>query len=153
LLRAHLNRAVLLGQKKDWVGSNAEFEDVLLLDPEKVEIYGELAANDMLAEDYVKAAETLERGRAAGFQSASHYYSLGARLCKNKDYEAGAAAFGTALEIDPALARAERSLAACLEGQGQTADAIKHLERYLELAPEAPDAKNVAQKIEYLKKS
>ena len=62
-------------------------------------------------------------------------------------------AFRTALEIDPALARAERSLAACLEGQGRTTEAIRHLERYLELAPDASDAENVAQKIEHLKKS
>ena len=56
-------------------------------------------------------------------------------------------AFTHTLEVDSRLARAERSLAAALEKLGRDHEARAHLERYLELAPDAPDAASVAERI------
>ncbi len=51
------------------------------------------------------------------------------------------------LVIEPTHARAERSLAATLEKLGEEEEALEHWARYLELAPQAADADEVAQKL------
>ena len=53
----------------------------------------------------------------------------------------------TALEIEPTLASAERSLAAALEKLGRDDEAVEHLRRYLELAPDAWDAETVRKQL------
>ncbi len=93
------------------------------------------------------AGETLAAGLEAGFRSAQHHYSLGARLFRDKEYEPAVAAFTHALAIEPELANAERSLAASLEQLGRDEEAIAHLERYLELAPTARDAEAIREQL------
>ena len=89
----------------------------------------------------------LERGAAAGFHSARHYYSVGARLFKESRYADARAAFLQVLEIEPTHARAVRSLAASCEELGQDEQALEQWARYLELAPGATDAEEVSQKL------
>ena len=76
-----------------------------------------------------------------------HYHSLGARYYKDEDYEAAIQVFRRALDIDPKLASAERSLAAALDQLGRRDEATAHLRRYLELAPDAPDAPRVRDRL------
>jgi tetratricopeptide (TPR) repeat protein len=144
---AHLNRSMLLQQAKRWGDAAAELEGALTAQPERTEVYGDLAMLYTQAGETAAAVEALERGRAAGFDSAQHYYSLGARLYNSKQYEASVTMLTEALRVDPALAEAERSLAAALERLGRDNEAVAHLRRYLELRPEAPDAAAVAERI------
>jgi tetratricopeptide (TPR) repeat protein len=144
---ALLNRSMLFQKEREWSEAANELEQLLALDPSRNEAFGDVASLHIQAGDLAAAAEALERGAAAGFQSAQHYYSLGARWYKAERYENSVAALTRALEIDPNLARAERSLAAALERLDRHEEAVRHLQRYLELAPGAPDADKVAEQI------
>ena len=144
---ALLNRSMLLEQQKDWIGSAAELEAVLELEPDRVEAHGDVASLYLRAGELDSAASRLAQGLECGFQSANHHYVLGARYYENKAYEAAVQALLQALEIDPGLAEAERSLAGALDQVGRGAEALEHLRRYLELEPEAPDAQRVRDRI------
>jgi tetratricopeptide (TPR) repeat protein len=144
---AHLNRSVLLEEERRWIEAAAELEAVLTIQPQRGEIYGDLAALYIQAGVTEKAVSTLERGAREGFNSGLHYYSLGARLYKDGRYEDAVAMLGKAVEIDPMLAEAERSLAASLEKLGRDEEAREHLRRYLEINPNAPDAEAISRKL------
>jgi len=144
----HLNRSLLFQQDGKWDDAVSELERVLELEPERVQIFGDLASLQLQAGKADAAAETLERARAAGFESSPHQYSLGARLYRDGRYEPAVEAFRKALEIEPTMASAERSLAAALEKLGRDDEAIQHLRRYLELVPDAWDADTVRKQLE-----
>jgi tetratricopeptide (TPR) repeat protein len=144
---AHLNRSLLLQKERKWIEAAAELEAVLTIQPQRGEIYGDLAALYLQAGVTEKAVSTLERGSGEGFNSGPHYYSLGARLYRDERYEDAVAMLEKALEIDPMLAEAERSLAAALEKMGRNEEAEEHLRRYLEINPNAPDAEAISRKI------
>jgi tetratricopeptide (TPR) repeat protein len=142
---AHLNRYVLRDQEKDWSGAVDELEAVLALDPTRVEIYGEIASIHLKAGQLDDASARLEAGMNAGFRSARHMYSLGARYLKEKAFAPAAEAFGTALEIDPSFADAERNLAVALDQLGRGDEAVQHFRRYLDLRPDAPDSQQITE--------
>jgi tetratricopeptide (TPR) repeat protein len=144
---AHLNRSLLLEKERRWIEAAAELEAVLVIQPSRGEIYGDLAALYLQAGRTEKAVSTLERGAGEGFSSSAHYYSLGARLYSDSRYEDAIAMFEKALEIDPMLAQAERSLAAALEKMGRDEEAKEHLRRYLEMSPNAPDAEALSDRV------
>jgi len=147
LVLARLNRSMILQGDRKWTEAAAELEAVLALQPDKLEIWGDLAALYLQAGELDSAAATLESGSSAGFESAQHYYSLGARLYRKKRYDDAARAFVAALDIDDSLAAAEKSLGATLEQLGREKEAAKHLERYLELEPDASDRDKIAERI------
>ena len=66
------------------------------------------------------------------------------------DYSVGA--FAQALELNPNAAAIEKSLGGTMEKLGRNADAAAHFQRYLELAPDAPDAKEMKKHIASLEK-
>lgn len=144
---AHLNRSLLFQQERKWMYAVAELEAVLEIQPSRTEIYGDLISLYIQSGKIDKAMEAMERGAGAGFASSSHYYSLGARLYRDERYEDAIEMLTRAVELDPSLALAERSLAAALEKLGRGAEADDHLRRYLELNPEAPDAAAVTEKL------
>ena len=144
---ARLNRSVLLEQQKDWIGSAAELQAVLELEPGRIEAHGDVAALYLRAGELDAAASSLEQGRERGFRSADHQYILGARYYEKQAYEAAIKALSQAVEIDPGLADAERSLAGALDQVGREPEALEHLKRYLELEPQAPDAQRVKDRI------
>ena len=148
-----LNRSLLLQQERRWGLAAEELEAVLGLQPERSNVYGDLASLYIQAGNAEAAVDALERGEAAGFSSAEHYYSLGARLYKSEMFEQAAIMLAEALRIDPGLAPAERSLAASLERLGREGEALEHLRRYLELHPDAPDAAVVAEKLRAAEKA
>lgn len=144
---AHLNRSMLLQQAKRWRDAATELEAVIQLDPSRKEAYGDLATLYIQAGDTEAGVDALQRGKSAGFSSATHYYSLGARLYNSKMYEDAVTMLGEALAVDPAMAEAERSLAAALGHLGREDEAVEHLRRYLDLRPDAPDADVVSERI------
>lgn len=150
---SRLNRSLLLQQERRWGPAAEELEAVLRLQPERRNVYGDLASLYIQAGNAEAAVDALERGEAAGFSSADHYYSLGARLYKSEMYEQAAVMLAEALRVDPGMAEAERSLAASLERLGRESEALEHLRRYLELHPDAPDAAIVSEKIRAAEKA
>jgi len=147
---ARLNRMILLEQQGDLAGAAAELEAVVELDSTQIEAYGEMARFYIQAGRLDDAASSLERGLEQGFRSAEHHYSLGAQYLGQKAYDSAILAFRQAIEIDPEMAAAERSLALALDETGQEQEALGHFQRYLELQPDAPDAERVTQRIEAL---
>jgi len=146
--RARLNRALLFQNTRRWQEAAVEFESILELEPDRLEIYGDLATSYLQAGDTAAAADALRRGEEHGFASAVHQYSLGARLYRDKRIDDAIAAFRRALEIDPERAEAELSLAAALEKSGRNEEAILHFRRYLELRPDAKDRDKILARIE-----
>lgn len=141
---AHLNRSILFERQKKWSDAAEALEQALELKPEP-DAYAQLTALYLRAGELEKATEALERGAEAGFRSARLYFNVGARLYNDHQYEEAEQAFRTALEIDAEMAEAERSLGATLSQLGRTDEARKHLGRYLELRPDAPDADEVRE--------
>jgi tetratricopeptide (TPR) repeat protein len=144
---ARLNRAVLHEQAKDTGSAAAELEAVLALEPTRLEVYGDLASLYLESGRVDDAARCLADGRAAGFRSAGHMYSLGMRYLSANSPGPAADAFRIALEIDPQHADATRSLGVALDRLGQEAEAVQQFRNYLELRPDAPDAAKVAERI------
>lgn len=150
---SRLNRSLLLERERRWGSAAEELEAVLRLQPERGNVYGDLASLYIRADRVEAAVDALGRGKAVGFSSADHYYSLGARLYKSEMYEQAVVMLTEALAVDPAMAEAERSLAASLERLGREAEALEHLRRYLELRPDAPDAAVVAERLRAAEKN
>lgn len=147
---ARLNRMIVLEQQGDLVGAAEELEAVVELDSTQIEAYGEMARFYIQAGRLDDAATSLERGLEQGFRSAEHHYSLGAQYLGQKAFDSAILAFEQAIDIDPEMAAAERSLAWALDESGQEREALSHFQRYLELQPDAPDAERVSQRIEAL---
>jgi len=148
LVFSHLNRSMLYQQKKDWAASASELEAVLELEPQRTPVYGDLVAMYVESDRLDDAVDALNRGDAAGFGSANHWYSVGARLAKAEEYDSAADCFVKAIALDASHADSERSLALVLEKLDRDDEAIDHLRRYLELRPDDPDAEAITAKIE-----
>jgi tetratricopeptide (TPR) repeat protein len=144
---ARLNRAMLFEQEREWRAAAAELALVLELAPERIEAYGDMATDYMEAGDLKEAERALSAGQERGFHSARHHYSLAVRYAQRETYDAAIRQLEQALTIDPALADAERSLAAALDHLGREQEAVEHLRRYVRLAPDAPDAGRAAARI------
>jgi tetratricopeptide (TPR) repeat protein len=98
---AHLNRAVILQGKGDRTAAADELRVVLELDPERREVYGDLANLLLEAGRLDEAAAILDQGLGAGFRSAPHFNTLGSRYYGAGSPEKALLAFERALEIDP----------------------------------------------------
>jgi tetratricopeptide (TPR) repeat protein len=146
-IMAHLNRSLLFEQQKELLAAASEIEAVLVLDPGRIEAYGDLATLYLAANRPEEAGRQLSLGLEAGYRSAPHMYGLGARYFKDKSYEKAGEAFASALEIDPGHAEACRSLAMTLDELGRKSEAEQHFRRYLELRPDADDADKINARI------
>jgi len=146
-LLAHLNRSMLLQQERQLPEAAAELRSVLELDPERLEVWGDLTTLYLEAGEIDQAAAAFKDGFEAGHRSSRHGYSVGARLFKAERFAEAVGLFRLVLEAEPTHARAVRSLAASLEKTGEKEGALDQWARYLELAPGAQDADQVAQKL------
>ena len=77
-------------------------------------------------------------------------YNTGNDLFENGDTPGAAASFEKVLEIDPDHPRAHYRLGVCHVGAGDNAAAKEHLQRFLELAPEDPEASVANDMLRYL---
>ncbi len=143
LVMARFNRSLLLQRAGRWAEAADELEQVLQFQPDRADVYGDLATLYLQAGDLDAAAHTLMRGESIGFRSAPHYFSLAGRLYGAGRYDDAAAAFRSAIAIDPSDARFEHGLGVALEKAGRKREAAEHLRRYLELRPDAPDREQV----------
>jgi tetratricopeptide (TPR) repeat protein len=146
-LLAHMNRSMLYQQQRQWNEAATELEFALELDPSRPEIWADLVTLQLDSGDLDGALAALQNGSDAGHRSARHYYSVGARLFKAERFSDARGAFTEVLAIEPTHTRAVRSLAATLEKMGEEEAALEQWARYLELAPGAADADQVAQKL------
>ena len=153
LVLARLNRALLLERQGDKTAAAAELASVLEADPTRGPVYGDLASLYLDLDRTDEAIAVLGRGADAGFRSAGHWLAVGAHLVKAEAYERALEPLNSAIEIDPELADAERTLAAALDRLGRGPEAAVHFRRYLELAPAAADAASVRDRLAALEKA
>ncbi len=72
-------------------------------------------------------------------EAAQQRYAIARHLYRDGKYAEAAAEFGVALALHPTSSRLAYNLARSHERAGQLADAVSAYERYLALAPDAPD--------------
>jgi tetratricopeptide (TPR) repeat protein len=152
LVLARLNRAMLFQGKKAWGEAARELEAVVELEPARREAWGDLAAMYQNAGDLDAAAGALTRGGEAGFRSAQHCSSLGVAYHERGNYERAINMFRAALLVAPDDPSALKNLAASLQQAGRHAEAAARLKDYLRVRPNAPDAAEIAGRIEQLEK-
>jgi Tfp pilus assembly protein PilF len=78
---------------------------------------------------------------------ANVQFNIGVQSWNRGNAEAASVAFARAVELDPKLPDAHRQLGYCEVNLGQLDKAVSELQRYLELAPQAPDAAEVKELI------
>lgn len=108
------------------------------------------ARSDLAAGRFDHAVAHASRYRALRPEDAQAHLVL-AELARRQGAgtEAGALAdYRRALELDPGLAGAWRGLGLLLERQGDRAEARQAFQRYMELAPDAPDRDHVRATLE-----
>lgn len=106
-------------------------------------------AYEMLGETD-KAAE-LEAQIDAGSKDPETLYRRGVALFNASKYPRAVAVLQRAVEADPKLAGAHYTLGLALINQGDRAGALEHLQRFVALAPDSPDAASAREMIKYLK--
>jgi tetratricopeptide (TPR) repeat protein len=140
---SHLNRMVIFRERRKWPDAAKEMTAVLELQPTRSDDYGELATLFLRAGNTEKAAKALENGADHGFSSAQHHYDVAARYLESEQLDASIRQFRKAVALRPDMARAERDLGRALNRAGRLEEALSHLERYLELKPDARDRARV----------
>ncbi len=81
---------------------------------------------------------------------ATEFYNKGNDLFESGDTAAAIAEFKRVLEVDPEHARAHYRLGVCHVGTGDNAKAKEHLGKFLEMAPEDPEAPTAKDMLGYL---
>ncbi len=150
---AWINRSLLLQKLERWAEAADALEEALALAVESPEMYGELTRLYLEARAPQRAVEALARASEHGYASAALYFNTGAQFFNTGEYEQAAAMFEKALELDSALAEAERSLGWTLVRLGRREEARRHLERYLELRPAAADRQQIEAQLAELRSS
>lgn len=144
---ARLNRSMIYQKEARWLDAAAELEALIQLDAQRREAYGDLAGLYLHADELDNAARTLDRGLEAGFSSAGHFCALGARYYRQGALDKAIAAYTKALTIEPGRAEAELGNGVALEQLGRKDEAAQHFRRYLELRPDAPEAKELRKRL------
>lgn len=86
-------------------------------------------------------------------QQADDLHDKGLELFKNNKIDQSIAEFSKAVEVDPAHAEVHRSLAIAYAKLGKPEDAVQHYEKYLELAPNSPEAATVRKFVDDYRKA
>ncbi|HHN73722.1 MAG TPA: tetratricopeptide repeat protein [Acidobacteria bacterium] len=109
-----------------------------------------LAASKVRNNDFDAASELYERVAALDPENAHKmFYNAGVSAVRKQgaitkeDRERAVAAFTKAIEVKPDYAKAHLMLGDALVGLGKLAEAKKHYQKFLELAPDDPQAAKV----------
>lgn len=140
---AHHNLAVALGGLGKVEEAERHFQRTFDLDPDSIEARRDFAAYLTKAKRYSEAAEALDRCLELDPEDAPTLYNLGLVLIESKKFEEAILRFEEALDsapdqaqrIAPHLALAHRSRGLELDAGGNREEAIRHLEKSLEMWP------------------
>lgn len=127
-------------------------ETAVRLSPESPEPYLALGEGHAAAGANDKAIDAFAKAASLAPESAEAHYSLGLACYKVDRTDEALASFETAIKIDPANAAARYQAGLVRIKIGDVAGAVRHLEAFLELAPDRPESPQVRAMIEELKK-
>jgi tetratricopeptide (TPR) repeat protein len=126
-----------LGQSRD---ARVSLERLLALWPEDVRAHAALARELEKTGDWRGAATHHARAAALDPRNAAYAFDHGLAALRARDLTAAVGALREAVRRDPTFAPAAKALGVALLEQGRREEALPHLRRALELAPEMPDA-------------
>jgi len=144
------NLGVLYRDRGDLARAAEMFEGLITLRPDDVDAYAELVALYEKLGDSARLEAVLAAREKLGVKDAAAYYNLGAKYWKAKQWQQAAEAFRKALAQDETLAAAHKGLGYCLVKEEKLPEAREHLQRYLELSPDAPDAAEIREVIQQI---
>lgn len=81
---------------------------------------------------------------------AAEFYNQGVQAFESGDNAAAIKQFERVIEVDPEYARAHYQLGICHVGTGNTDAAKQHLQKFIDLAPDDPEAANAKDMLGYL---
>jgi len=151
-LNCHINIGLLKRELGDKEGAIAAFKTVIELDSSQAEAYSYLAELYLVTGQAELAAETEARAKSAGAQDPGALFNIGASYWNNKDFAKAESYFRQAVEADPKFAVAWKQLGYAAVNLGNIEQAKEALAKYLELAPQAEDAKEVKDLLEAIRK-
>lgn len=103
----------------------------------------EIAALYTRIGDESKAEEWLEKSGGVAADDPSILYNIAVARFNEKDWELAADGFRKVIAVNTDFADAYRNLGYCLLNLGDSEEAVVNLKKYLELAPDAPDAAQI----------
>ena len=101
-------------------------------------------------EDSEKASEALRDWSAADASVAQEFHRRGIEFFNGSDVSAAIENFALALEANPQLSRAHYYLGLSYVNRGESAEARQHLEKFLDMAPDDPDAGSASEMLKFL---
>ena len=151
LVQAHAALAGVLLALKEYDAALAGSERALELDPQDVRGTS-IRYNTLIALGRSEEAKAMleELQRVAPGAVAQAYFERGTLLFDDGLIDLAISALKRAVAADPQLARAHYTLGLCYMNRNRNADARRHLEIFLELAPGDPDADPARQLVEIL---
>jgi len=143
--------------KKDYPAAETAYKKAIELEPNLIEAYSGLATiyNDQKKFDEAKAmsAEVMKRAGAGGAAGggADSLYNAGVISWNANDFAKAQEQFAAALAANPNHAESHFMLGQVYLNLGKLPEAAKEFEAYTKIAPNGPNAKDAASKIEMLK--
>lgn len=136
---------------EDYEGALESSRRVLDIDPEDARGHS-VRYNTLIAmgRDDEAAAALAELRRVAPAAVAEAFFERGAMLFDEGFVKEAVPALEQSLAADPELAKGHYTIGLCYMNLGRNDDARRHLERFLELAPDDPDAEPARQLIAVL---
>lgn len=101
-----------------------------------------------------RALEILDKLPGGGDpRAAESLYNIGLTFFNDEDYPSAVAALTRAAEIDPDHAIIQRLLGRTYYAMGEPKKALPHLERFIQLDPDHPEAAMEKEMVDYLRKT
>jgi tetratricopeptide (TPR) repeat protein len=148
-----INRAAALDRAGETEALEEALLQVLEVQPDNISVYFRLASVYTERGEADKALEILDRMPVKDKSAAPAVFNVAVRLYNEDDLDGAGFAAGKALEIDPTLAAAHQLMSRVYLDRNDTQAAIAEIEKFLELAPDDPDAASERQLLQALKQS
>ena len=148
----YFNLGLAYKKLEDREASIAAFQEALKLNPKSYSCYSELGEALAKNEDYGKAQSFYLKASELSPDDPDAFYNLGVVLTNLGNTEEAYNYFLKVVGIQDNYADAYYQIGTISIGKGLTEAAVKNLEKFLELAPDHPNAKIAQQLLEYLKK-
>ncbi len=130
---AYNNRGIAKRQLQDYTGAIADYTEAIALNPKFAPAYNNRGLAKRYLKDDTGAIADYTQAIEIDSNYAQAYHNRGAAKARLKDYTGAMADYTQAIALNPNYALAYYNLCCTYSLKGETAEAIKHLRRALEL--------------------
>jgi len=142
--------AIVASDLEQWDVAKEALNHLIELNPNDVVAYSQLIELAIRQGQGDEAERLLDSAPAELKNDPVTHYNLGVQHWNVGDAAGAARSFEKAVELDPTMVDAWRQLGLAEANLGENGKAVEHLKKYLELAPDAPDAAGLRQYVEKL---